>query len=132
MNELENSRIDLLPLGSVVIVRGGVKKVMIIARGLATALEGGTKFFDYGGCLYPEGVIGDGLLYFNHADIQKAVYEGFVDEDEALMVENINEWVVKSGYERGNPIEINEKNRELEVAGKEALFARENEKGAIS
>ena len=40
-------------------------------------------------CTYPEGVIGDALLYFQHKDIQKIVYRGYEDEDEKLMQENI-------------------------------------------
>ena len=105
-------KIEFLPLGSVVIVKGGVKKTMIIARGLATAIGGETIFFDYGGCLYPEGLIGDKLLYFNHADIAKVVFNGFSDDDNVMMVENINGWVKKSGYKRGNPYEINLQNQQ--------------------
>ena len=33
----EKERIDYLPLGSIVILRGGVQKIVINARGLVTA-----------------------------------------------------------------------------------------------
>ena len=103
-------KIEFHPLGSVVIVRGGVKKTMIIARGIAAEIGGAPKIFDYAGCLYPEGLIGDQIMYFNHADIAKLVFTGFHDEDNELMVENINVWLEKTSYERGNPLELNEQN----------------------
>lgn len=104
-------QVDYLPLGSIVVVRGGVKKTMIIARGLAAKIDGSTVVFDYGGCLYPEGLLGENILYFNHADIAKVVFEGYNDEDNFLMVENINNWLKETPYERGNPIDINKKNQ---------------------
>jgi hypothetical protein len=105
-------KIDFLPLGSVVIVKGGVKKMLIIARGLAVNLNGDTKVFDYGGCLYPEGLIGDRVMYFNHTEISKVVFNGFSDDDNTIMTENINEWMEKTPYERGNAYEINTKSSE--------------------
>jgi hypothetical protein len=102
-------KIKYLPLGSIVIVRGGVKKTMVVARGLAAEINAETKVFDYGGCLYPEGLLGDQIMYFNHVDIAKVVFEGFTDDDDILMVENINNWLNETPYERGNPLEINKK-----------------------
>ena len=103
-------KVAFLPLGSVVVVKGGVKKAMIISRGLGVTLGDGVKYFDYGGCLYPEGLVGDQVLYFNHADINKVVFEGFSDDDNELMVENINAFVQTSDLERGNPYELNKQN----------------------
>jgi len=106
---IKMEKVEYLPLGSIVIVRGGVKKAMIIARGLAAEIGTETNVFDYGGCLYPEGLLGDKILYFNHADIAKVVFEGFNDDDNAIMVENINNWLKDIKYERGNPLEINKR-----------------------
>ena len=103
-------KIQFHPLGSIVIVRGGVKKIAIIARGIAAKIDGSPKLFDYAGCLYPEGLVGEQVMYFNHADIAKLVFTGFTDEDNDMMVDNINSWIEKSAFERGNPLEINEKN----------------------
>ncbi|MFZ2539570.1 MAG: DUF4176 domain-containing protein [Oscillospiraceae bacterium] len=102
--------IVFLPIGSIVIVKGGVKKSMIIARGLATVINGETKYFDYGACLYPEGLMGDSVMYFNHADIAKVVFKGFTDDDDVMMVENINEWLEKTPLKRGNPYQLNQQN----------------------
>jgi len=102
---------EYLPLGSVVIVRGAVRKVMIIARGLAAKFDTETSMFDYAGCFYPEGLMGDQLLYFNHPDIDKVVFSGFSDEDDVLMVKNINDWAASVSYERADPAKINEQLR---------------------
>lgn len=76
----DKSRIDYLPLGSVVILKGGVQKIVIISRGLVTAATEPAGFFDYGGCVYPQGIIGDHILYFNHKDIVKVVFSGYSDQ----------------------------------------------------
>ena len=86
---MEQENMEFLPLGSIVQLKGGVKKIMIIARGAFAVVKGEKRYFDYGACTYPEGVIGDPLLYFQHKDIQKVVYCGYEDEDEKLMQENI-------------------------------------------
>lgn len=88
----------LLPLGSIIILEGGVKKIMIIARGIATKIGETVKYFDYGACLYPEGVIGDQLLYCNHIDINKIIATGFQDEEDKIVLENLEKWKKKTTY----------------------------------
>lgn len=83
--------IDYLPLGSIVIINGGIKKYVIIARGLQVKIDGGQHFFDYGACMYPEGMIGDQIIYFQHSNIKKVIFHGFSDDDDKLLVENIQE-----------------------------------------
>lgn len=72
---------ELLPLGSIVILNGGFKKLMIIGRKI---LQGeNEKLYDYLGCLYPEGDIGDEYKFiFNHEDIDKVIFKGYEDEEE--------------------------------------------------
>lgn len=103
----KKEKVDYLPLGSIVIIRGGTQKVVINARGLVTMVTNPPSFFDYGGSLYPQGIVGDQILYFNHADIAKVVFTGYTDEDDELMKDNINEWYLKSEFQRGDPNKIN-------------------------
>ena len=84
-------KIEYLPLGSIVVVSGGVKKYVIVARGLSVKVNGENKFFDYGACMYPEGMMGDQLMYFQHSNISKVVFKGFSDDDDKMMVKNIQE-----------------------------------------
>lgn len=86
-------RVDFLPLGSVVYLREGTKKVLIIARGLITRNGNGAAFFDYGGVPYPEGLQDDKMAYFQHDAITKVVFEGFRDYDDEMTVEKINGFI---------------------------------------
>ena len=94
---------EFLPLGSVLVIRGNTKKIMITARGLALKQEGVLKYFDYGGCLYPEGVIGDTVVYFNHNAIQKVFFEGYVDDDNQLHLDTLRENLKGLTIEKGDP-----------------------------
>ncbi len=81
---------EFLPLGSIIRINGSVKKLMILARGTFPRIKGAVTYYDYGVCTYPEGIIGDSLVYINHEDIQEVVFEGYRDEDETLMQNNIH------------------------------------------
>jgi hypothetical protein len=94
---------EFLPLGSVCSVKGNTKKLMVIARGLALQQDDGVRYFDYGACLYPEGLIGDQLAYFNHDAIQRVVAEGYADEDDALHLEALAESLSHVEMKKGDP-----------------------------
>lgn len=100
-------KIEYLPLGSIVLLEGGIKKLVIVSRGVAVNIKEGIKFFDYGGAQYPEGIIGDQIAYFNHEGISKVIFKGYSDEDDKVIVENINKYAEKSRLEKGDPYEIN-------------------------
>ena len=71
---------DLLPIGSIVLLNGGEKRLMIIGVIQINPTDG--KQYDYLACLYPEGFVGPEHTYlFNHDDIDKIDAEGFVDEE---------------------------------------------------
>lgn len=63
--------------------------MLIIARMIAAPVKGDLYRFDYGACLYPEGVVGENLIYFNHEDIFKIVQEGYTNDENELMLEKI-------------------------------------------
>ena len=86
-------KVDYLPLGSVVLVRGEKRKFMIVGRGLLVNLKGMRRYFDYGGCLYPEGMIGDSMVYFNHADIETVFAKGYADKENDMILNNINSYL---------------------------------------
>ena len=86
---------NLLPLGSVVYLKEGNKKVMIIARGLVAKNGDGLIFFDYGGVPYPEGLVDDKMAYFQHEAVSKVVFEGYTDLDDEATVEKINTYILE-------------------------------------
>ena len=90
---MENKK--LLPLGSVVYLKEGNKKVVIIARGLVAKNGDGYIYFDYGGVPYPEGLVDEKMAYFQHDAVTKVVFEGYTDLDDEATVEKINLFVEK-------------------------------------
>lgn len=72
---------ELLPIGSIVLLEGGEKRLMVIGI-KQTELSGEEQEYDYLGVLYPEGHIGDQFQYlFNHADIKEIVFRGYEDDE---------------------------------------------------
>lgn len=70
-----------LPLGSIVLLKNGKKKVMIYGRRQSRVSE--DVEYDYIACLYPEGNLGVNYMYlFNHEDIENVVFRGYCDADE--------------------------------------------------
>lgn len=70
-----------LPLGSVVLLKGGKKRIMIYGR-RQKAVETG-KIWDYIGCPYPEGNIDANFMYlFNNEQIEQIYFIGFQDPEE--------------------------------------------------
>ena len=72
----------LLPIGSVVLLNGGEKRVMII--GFCQAQEQAPEIlWDYVGCLYPEGFLdAEKNLMFNNEQIDKVFAVGYQDEEQ--------------------------------------------------
>ena len=98
------SETKYLPLGSIVLLKGGVQKMIIISRAINVRNSGKTFFFDYGAVPYPEGLISDKMAYLNHDSISKVVFEGYHDEDDANMIENIQRYLeANPNILRGDP-----------------------------
>lgn len=84
---------NTLPLGSVVLLEGGIQKLLIIARALNVKNGNKEFFFDYGAVAYPEGLIGDQMAYFNQENISKVVFEGYHDDDDAVFSQRIRDYL---------------------------------------
>ncbi|MBQ3298191.1 MAG: DUF4176 domain-containing protein [Bacilli bacterium] len=66
-----------LPIGSVVLLKGGTKKVMITGYCMKTA-ENPDKIYDYNGCPFPEGELKSNITsVFDHDQIDKVFFLGF-------------------------------------------------------
>lgn len=73
-------RNDLLPIGSVIALKGAQKKLMII--GLSMQRDGDDKVYDYVGVPFPEGYVSsDLMLLFMHDDIESVDYLGFINAE---------------------------------------------------
>ena len=80
---------DLLPIGSVVMLRDAKKPLMIFGiKQLAS--ERPDEEFDYIGVMYPEGNIGQNFQYlFNHADIVEVLFTGYETEERQKFLEEL-------------------------------------------
>ena len=72
---------ELLPIGTIVLLKEGEKRLMINGIKQINA-NGDGKEYDYLGILYPEGHIGDDFQYlFNHEDISEVIFRGYEDDE---------------------------------------------------
>ena len=70
-----------LPIGSVVSLYGGEKRLMILGYVKYLRGDDSGKVYDYCGCTYPEGYVGsEATAVFNHEDIVHIYALGFQDE----------------------------------------------------
>lgn len=82
---------DLLPIGSVVLLDGGQKKLNIIGV-KQTDLETGAEY-DYLGVTYPEGFINaESMFFFNHDSIAEICFKGMDDDERADFIEQLDEF----------------------------------------
>lgn len=90
-----NIKEKYLPIGTVCLLKDGKKRIMIIGFCIEPEEEKG-KIYDYGACLYPEGIISsDKTILFNHDQIDKIYYMGYVDDEEKKFDNNLKEIISK-------------------------------------
>ena len=80
-----------LPIGTVVMLRGGTKRLMI--TGFCSREESNKeKIWDYSGCLYPEGILSSNqTALFDHEQIEAVYHMGLADEEERKFKEKLKE-----------------------------------------
>ena len=84
----------ILPIGSIVYLKDGNQKIMILNRGAVISQNNTQVYFDYTGALYPEGLNPEQVFYFNREDIDEVIWEGYSDLDEKRYVELYNNWLI--------------------------------------
>lgn len=99
-----------LPLGTVCLLKNAQKKIMIIGF-CATSTETGDKYYDYVGCLYPEGVISASEnLLFNHNQIDKVFFIGYSDQEQELFQQKLKEVINKFELSKIETLDLGENN----------------------
>ena len=91
---------NLLPVGSVVLLKGGDKRVMICGR--IQAKESENVIYDYSACYYPEGIVDPAsMFFFNRDAIDKIFFIGFQDVEEfefrSNVLDKLGELEIKDG-----------------------------------
>ena len=106
---MEENKIEekFLPIGTIVLLKGGKKELMIMSYCIVPSGDAYDKngkvdirdnMYDYGGCAYPEGMLtSDQLFAFNHEQIEKVVFKGYETEKQKEISK-----VLKGGIEERN------------------------------
>lgn len=81
----------LLPIGSVVLLKSGIRKLMIIGI-KPIREEEPDKVYDYIGVLYPEGYLGGKSCYlFCHDDINDVIFRGYENPEREAFIHYLEE-----------------------------------------
>ncbi|MFD1335895.1 DUF4176 domain-containing protein [Oceanobacillus iheyensis] len=96
----------MLPIGSIVYLKEGTSKLMILNRAPILPAENQEQkgvMYDYSGCIYPQGLDPNNVLYFNEENIDKVVSKGYKDEEEERFQEIYDSWMKENGnrFEKG-------------------------------
>lgn len=76
---------ELLPIGSVVLLKDATKRLMIY--GVGQTDDTNHVDYDYIGVMYPEGNMGEGSQFlFNHSDIAQVFFHGYEDEERSKFI----------------------------------------------
>lgn len=91
---------NLLPIGSVVLLKGGNKRVMICGRVQNRA--GTNEIYDYSACFFPEGIVNSGnMFFFNRDAIETVFFIGLQDKEEldfrAAVLDQLGDLEVRDG-----------------------------------
>lgn len=78
----------LLPIGTVVQLEGGSKKVMI--TGYYSKAEGESKIYQYNGCIFPEGFMENVFCLFDQHQISEVFYKGLENDEYENYVKDIS------------------------------------------
>ena len=82
---------ELLPIGSVIVLKGGSKKLMVY--GIKQTKGDTGVMYDYIGVIYPEGNIGKaGQFLFNHKDIDQVFFKGYENAERTEFVEKLDQY----------------------------------------
>jgi hypothetical protein len=97
---------ELLPIGSVVLLKGASKRIMVSGYYSIPDSEK-DKIYDYCGFLYPEGFLSSNqICVFNHEQIDKVFFLGYTDVEREKFMETLDNFI--------NNNKNNEENEEFE------------------
>lgn len=89
---------DLLPIGSVVLLKEAQKRLMIF--GVCQKDSETNKEYDYIGVFYPEGNVGENIRFlFNNEDIERVDFTGYSDEERTAFVDRLQEYYDKQAQQ---------------------------------
>ena len=93
-----------LPIGTVVMLKGGTKKVMITGF-CSVSQDDDNKMYDYSGCIYPEGYVSfNQICLFDHDQIGTVFFKGYIDDEEKTFKDKLIQLVSSVNIQGGDQI----------------------------
>lgn len=110
-----------LPLGSIVLLEGGQKRLMITGYHMKT-IEEPNRIFDYCGCVFPEGTIrSDCTCVFDHSQIEKVFSIGYIDDTSSEFIKKLKGKNFGHNISK-NSTDLQEKKRKTYASAEELLI----------
>lgn len=82
---------ELLPIGSIVLLKEGKKKLMVFGIRQTDAKSG--REYDYSGVLYPEGNLGNETWFlFDDENIAEVYFRGYEDAERKDFLERLSDF----------------------------------------
>lgn len=107
---------EYLPIGSVVLLKGAIRKAMIIGIIQSTKGEDGViKEHDYIAVMFPEGFLNTETMFmFNHDQINDVVYRGYENPERAEFLQKLekNVALAEEIISKKRNMKIREENKE--------------------
>ena len=107
---------EYLPIGSVVLLKGAIRKAMIIGIIQSTKAEDGViKEHDYIAVMFPEGFLNTETMFmFNHDQITDVVYRGYENPERAEFLQKLekNVALAQEIISKKKVLKIREENKE--------------------
>lgn len=116
---------EYLPIGSIVLLKGGLKKAMIIGIIQSTkGNDGHIVEYDYIGVMYPEGFLNTETMFmFNHNQITDVVYRGYENPERKEFMEKLEknitlakDLIEKMGKDTVNEAKIADETYQKQIA----------------
>lgn len=82
----------MLAIGSILYLKEGSQKLMVISRNMLAKENDIIMLYDYMACKYPVGYDVKQSFYFNEENIDRVVFHGYMDEDEERITELFTQW----------------------------------------
>lgn len=101
MNEINSGgiyKMEMYSIGTVVNLKAGEQELMITSRFPLYNNKGEIGYFEYGGCLYPQGETSENNFFFNSEDIEAVLFEGYTSEEELQLRESFKNQISEIKY----------------------------------
>lgn len=118
---MDTNKLIYLPIGSIVLLKGGTKKVMVTGY-FSVPNNNQNKIYDYTGCIYPEGVINTNeVCMFNKEQIDKIFFLGYSTDEELSFQKDLEEVASQVKMDANHNL-INENESKSEFSVDEGVF----------